>query len=165
MVRSLTALFRWRTTMRLLAVLLLYPTIGVFAVGQDNTDPGTSCIERLRIPVYPQIAKAARLQGTVTATVLLSPMASVRAIEKAFSPDSQGMGNLFTHDIDKALMETVYRSDCGGKRVTLIFDFRIVGEPNDSPVEFAYFGYPNKFWITAEVHKPTVNRSALLPSK
>jgi hypothetical protein len=131
--------------------------IGVFAVAQDSPDPGISCVERLRIPVYPQIARAVRLQGTVTATVLLSPTASVRAIEKSFSPDSQGRRNLFTHDIDKALMETAYRSDCGGKRVTLIFDFKIVGEPNDSPSEFAYFGYPNKFWITSEVHKPTVN--------
>jgi hypothetical protein len=50
--------------------------------------------------------------------------------------------------VEKAIQEASFRSDCTGKTVVLIFDFKAAGQQSVS------YGYPNKFWIVTAPSSP-----------
>ena len=55
---------------------------------------------------------------------------------------------------EKAIQEASFRSDCTGKTVVLMFDFKVAGRPSGDPKQSVSFGYPNKFWIVTEPSRP-----------
>ena len=144
--------------MRFLTTLFV---IGVFAAhAQSTTDVGanTDCIERLRLPAYPRLADAARISGTVTASVVLSAGGSIaKTVLDMDAASKKTARELFPAAVEKALRVSTFRNVCGGKSVTLVFSF-VLGEdfdPDKLPQSIS-FGYPNRFWITipAKVVQP-----------
>jgi hypothetical protein len=51
--------------------LVLLAALSATAFAQE-ADSNMSCVERLEMPVYPKLAEAARIRGSVTATVVVS---------------------------------------------------------------------------------------------
>jgi len=64
--------------MRLLMMLTACLGIALAQSNQD-TEPNTSCIERLQVPVYPPLAAAARVSGSVTATINLTTNGTIES--------------------------------------------------------------------------------------
>jgi hypothetical protein len=111
--------------------------------------PNAACVERLEMPTYPLLARQARLAGTLSVTVTLGPGATVENITtKADLNNNTAQGVFFT-PLKNTILKGRFREDCAGKQVTLIFEFRISGDPSDRQQQEAAFGFPNRFWITA----------------
>ena len=117
------------------------------AQSNQESEPNMSCIERLQIPVYPPLAAAARVQGTITATVLVAsdgPPQTMVAGHSILSPA-----------VDKAIRVSAFRKTCGGKSVALIFNFVL----HSDPAKKVSFGYPNQHWISVVPTTP-INQGA-----
>lgn len=138
--------------MRLLAVLALTCTVCLWtalAQTDQDTESNTSCLERLRMPVYPKLAEQARISGSLTATVTLNPDGSVQRTVLETGSGSATAKRLFPAAVEQALRASAFRKTCGGKSVKLVFNF-VLGEeldPNGLP-QTVSFGYPNQFWIS-----------------
>jgi hypothetical protein len=142
----------WRCDVRLLAVLALMSTVSSWtASAQSNldTESNTLCIERLRMPVYPRLADASRISGSLTSTVILGSTGSVQSIVLDTGGTSTTAKRLFSPAVEKALQLSAFSKTCSGKSVRLVFHF-VLGEeldPNHLPQAIS-FGYPNQFWIS-----------------
>ena len=101
-----------------------------------------SCVERLQMPVYPPLARQASIAGTVTTIVALMADGSAQV-------DAEGH-RLLTQAVEKAIKASIFRKECAGKSIKLLFSFVAGGEldPEKLPYRIS-FGYPNQFWITA----------------
>src|SRR4051794_6704594 len=83
-------------------------------------DANMDCIDRLQMPTFPPLARKARVQGTINAAVVLSSQGTVQTINTKGHP-------LFVPAVEAVIRAASFRSDCGGKTITLVFDFRLVG--------------------------------------
>jgi hypothetical protein len=126
------------------------PRIGT---AQNPFEPETNigCVERLQMPAYPPLAKQAHLEATITASVVLAPKPTVRQqVTTQYKSKTQTAAAILMPTVEKAIQEAAFRSDCTGKTVVLIFDFKFAGPPSGNPKQSVSFGYPNKFWIVSE---------------
>jgi hypothetical protein len=138
---------------RYFAIVLMAFSFGLKSgVTQNPFEPDThiACVERLLTPVYSAVARQVKAEGTITASVVLSPSASVQEISTDFKSKTRRAIGLLIPLVEKSIVEAAFRSTCGGETVVLIFDFKIVGHPSESPKQSVSFGYPNKFWIVTE---------------
>jgi hypothetical protein len=96
----------------------------------------------------------ARTEGTVTASVALSQQASVERI--VLQTASGKVSPLLARGVEKLLREATFDSGCGGKTITLTFEFKN-GEASSEPsAQSVVFVSPNTFWIVSErVRVPT----------
>jgi len=111
-------------------------------------------VERLPIPAYPVAARQDRIEGTVAASVLLSPRASVEKITTDFTSKTSSVRGMLIRTVEDAIRAGAFRANCANKTIVLIFDFQIAGQPSDSPKRSDSYGYPNRFWIVGEPVKP-----------
>jgi hypothetical protein len=109
-----------------------------------------ACIVRLPLPDYPALARMARFQGTVTASVLLSSAASVEQITTEIDPEAAEGGKLLRSLVGDAIRDASCWSSCGEKTIKPVFHFEITGTPSEYARTTLAFGYPNQFWITTQ---------------
>jgi hypothetical protein len=136
---------------RLLAVLALTSTVGLWkalAQSESNVEPNAQCVERLRMPAYPKLADQARISGSLTAIVSLSP-GSIQDTRFEMADATPVAKRLLTQAIDQALRASLFRKNCEGKPVRLVFNFVLSEQldTNNLP-QTVSFGYPNRFWIS-----------------
>jgi hypothetical protein len=140
--------------MRFCVAALLVMTSGpAIGTAQNPFEPETNigCVERLQMPAYPSSAREAQVEATITASVLLSPKPTVQQqVTTQFKSRTQKAAAVLMPTVEKAIQEASFRSDCTGKTVVLIFDFKVTGQPSSNPKQSVSFGYPNKFWIVTE---------------
>ena len=117
--------------------------------GKPPVDTNITCIEKLQVPSYPPLAAQVRLDGVVVATVIVDKYGRVRDVSLSTEMASPSAKQLFTSAVDNALRLSKYSKGCGDKPITLVFNFGLGDElvPGGSPNVF--FGYPNRFWISA----------------
>lgn len=78
-----------------------------------------------------------RISGRVTATVFVASDGSLQ---------TKASGHpLLAPAVEKAIRASVFLKACGGKSVTLVFNF-VLSENLDT--QRVSFGYPNQFWIS-----------------
>jgi len=121
------------------------------ALAQSNqeADFNMSCVERLQMPVYPPLAAAARISGSVTTTATIASGGSLA---------TRVVGNaILAEAADKALRASSFRKSCGGKSVTVVLNFVLGKYYPDGELQGVSFGYPNQFWISALPPVPIAN--------
>jgi len=132
----------------LLAGLLLV-VAGDRASGQPRpveSPSNVECLERLEIPEYPPVARAARIQAIQTVKLLLSDQATIQNVEQNLEVKAVSiLEKYFRESAEKALKSSRFSKTCGGKTITLVFHYELRDDPNTSSL-FA-FGPPNHFWI------------------
>jgi hypothetical protein len=134
------------------AALIITSGLGI-GTAQNPFEPETNigCVERMQMPAYPAMAREAQVEATITASVLLSPKPTVQQqVATQFKSKTQRAAAILMPTVEKAIREASFRSDCTGKTVALIFDFKVAGPPSANPKQSVAFGYPNKFWIVTE---------------
>src|SRR5260370_6713256 len=126
------------------------------AMAQNPFEPdfNIACVARIPLPAYPILARQMQVEGTITASVVLSPQASVQLITTDFASKTPKVTGSLIQTVEDAIPGAVFRIASGGKTGSLIFDFQISGVPAESPRQSASFGYPNKFWVVTEPGKP-----------
>jgi TonB family protein len=107
------------------------------------------CVERIQIPRYPPLAKQARIEGSITASVVLLSDGTVHDIETTVESRYGHAKDLFGSPVEKVIKAAKFRSGCSEKIVELVFHFDLSGA-SQNPGESFSFGYPNAFWIVAE---------------
>jgi Gram-negative bacterial TonB protein C-terminal len=115
------------------------------ALAQSNqeVDSNMSCVERLQMPVYPPLARAARIRGSVTVTVSIAADGSKKT---TMSPSAH---LLLTAAIETALQASAFRTSCAGKSVTLVFNFVFGSELDQGRLpQRVSFAYPNQFYVS-----------------
>jgi hypothetical protein len=112
----------------------------------DETN--VACAQRVQIPSYPLLARQARLAGTLSVKVKLGANASVDEVSAQWHLNNDNAKAVLLAPIENALRKSQFRRDCAGKIVTLEYEFRISGDPNDRQTQEVEYGYPNHFWIT-----------------
>lgn len=124
-----------------LLLITLYCASGQPGPGENSSDIG--CLEHLEIPNYPPLARTARSKVTQTVKVLLSDQATVQSVESRLQGKAADLlERLFKESAEEALRSSRFSKTCGGKTITLIFDY----EPSNDVRLFA-FEPPNHFLI------------------
>ena|SRR5258706_3987601 len=137
--------------MRAYLVVLLIAGLNVgWAQNPFEPESNIACVERLPMPAYSPLARQARIEGTVTASVLLSPQAAVELITTDYESRKSSVTGALIHSVQDAIREAAFHRNCAGKTIVLVFDFKIAGPSSDNPKQSDSFGYPNKFWIVTE---------------
>ena len=113
--------------------------------GAPPDESNISCIERMDLPVYAPLARAARIEGVVTASVRLSAEGSVQDVNSDIPKRDSRI--LLWSPAERVLRNARYRPDCAGKTVTVIFKFQIAGEASSYDRPAHVFGAPNQFWV------------------
>ncbi len=116
----------------------------------SQADSNMACVERLEIPRYPALATQARIEATVTASVLISPEGLPKDSGTEAESKFTRASSLFAPPVWKAINEGKFRPDCAGKIVKLVFHFRLQGASAGKPWQSVSFQYPNAFWIVSE---------------
>jgi len=111
-----------------------------------------ACIEEMVVPPYSFIARRAQQPGTVKATIRIGPNGSMAGLELN-SPDKDLALEVETF----VKLYTVFRADCNGKVVTLVFTFRLEGPPVLGPTVRVWFRGPNHFVIVSQPQAPIIN--------
>ena len=136
-----------------LALAALTLSLGLGAGRAQNPfepDTNVACIERLQMPAYSALSGS---EGTVTASVVLSARGSVEEVRTQLASKTEKVVGVLIHSVEQAVREGTFRSYCGGKTITLVFDFKIAGQPSGNPKQSVAFGYPNRFSIVTEPAK------------
>jgi hypothetical protein len=137
---------------QLLAVLALTTTVGVWtalAQSESNMEHNAQCVEQLRMPAYPRLANQANISGSFTPIVSLAPDGSIQDTRFEMADATPVAKRLLTQAIDQALRASLFRKNCEGKPVRLVFNF-VLSEQLDTTnlPQTVSFGYPNRFWIS-----------------
>ena len=141
---------------RFIIVPLVLTIFGLnIGIAQNPFEPSfnIACVERIPMPAYPILARQSQIEGTISASVVLSPQASVQLITTEFASKTPKVTGVLIRTVEAAIREAVFRAACGGKTLSLIFDFKISGHASDNPKQSAAYGYPNKFWVVTEPEK------------
>lgn len=117
---------------------------------QPQPDYNMACLERLEIPRYPPLATQARLEGTITASVLISPEGLAKQVDTQAESRLATAKSIFGSPVWKVISEATFRSECAGKTVVVVFHFNLAGVSQSNPKQTFSFGYPNVFWIVSE---------------
>ena len=106
------------------------------------------CVTRLRLPVYPPIARSAMVSPSMTVAVSLSEDGAPRSVafENVSGTPADLLERVFRPSVEGALKESRFDAACGGKTVRLVFSFQI---DRDWPAG-VYFLFPNRFEIEAD---------------
>ena len=117
---------------------------------QGQAESNAACIERLEIPLYPPLAAQARIEGTITLSVLLTSGGKVEQVDTEIASKYSQARNLFATPVWKVIKEAKFRPNCAGKTVRLVFHFDLEGVSPGNLRASTSFGFPNTFWIVAE---------------
>jgi hypothetical protein len=134
-------------------MLALAPGVALGRADQEQPSQAESnmgCVERLEIPFYPPLATQARIEGTITASVVLSSEGVVQEIRTGVESKDGQAKKLFGLPVEQVIRQARFRSGCSGKTIRLVFHFNLTSISPSDPRASISFGYPNTFWIVSE---------------
>ena len=131
--------------------LLLLLLAAVLAGSGDDKVPATNieCIRDMGVPTFTSVARRAHEGGVVT--VIVTPDSAGKAARVAVSGPQKDLGEevqMFLED------DTTYQPGCAGKPISLVFEFRVEGQPEQCPLAKVRFKPPNQFVITSAPRLP-----------
>jgi len=125
--------------------------------GQDNMQ----CVDEMEVPRYSWVARGALVDaGTVDIIFRIGAKGTLEDIA-ATSPDPRLLQEVegFLRGYAK------FKSFCAGKRVHMLFTFRMEGERRNDPFTRIKFMHPNHFVITSQRELPTVDVIPVRPKQ
>jgi len=126
-----------------LAATWLIVLTGALCPAQD------SCIQRLQIPSYPPAARNAGVEGTVTASLLLTLVGSVDTLATEVHSSYADARRYFAPAVEAAVRGALFQRACGMQTVSLTFHFQLNRDRvSSSPRQGLPSGTPNQFWIS-----------------
>jgi hypothetical protein len=112
----------------------------------DNSN--WACIEKLKLPVYPLLARQARLAGTLTVFVDIGADGTVERIGARSKLNNDRAQGVMFSPVEKTIRSSVFKRECTGKRVTIEYEFSINGDASDRDQQDVAFGSPNRIFIS-----------------
>lgn len=138
---------RGAESVRVRVLLILLLSWLSFARAQSAEQASNiECIQRLEMPLYPELMRQGRFHGTQVIKVLVSGDGLARLIDSSFRGAPVITEKEFASAAERAVRESHFKA-CAGKTVTLIFHYEL-GDPDTGNSPYA-FSPPNHFWIRA----------------
>src|SRR5690349_21811846 len=103
-------------------------TMAVFlpwGAAKAQSDPNMACVERIEIPRYPTLAAQARLEATITASVVISREGSAERVDVQAESRSASAESIFGPPVRKVIRDARFRSHCAGETVRFVFHFNL----------------------------------------
>ena len=110
------------------------------------------CIKELSVPRYTYLARRAATGGTAKAVVTVGPGGKVDTVDIITSEPDIGQ-EVRTYLVERS----TYVEACVGRKVELLFTFRLEGKPEWHPPVWVRFRPPNQFIIISRPEKPIIN--------
>ena len=106
---------------------------------QPATESGRdiSCIQRLIVPNYPALARAARIAADVTVSVVIGHDSASHQITTQGEKPHGDIRRLFSEKVEKAVRSSTFNHQCVGKTIELIFSFELGNDPPTAVLEGA----------------------------
>src|SRR6266404_1991063 len=81
------------------------------AMAQNPFEPdfNIACVERIPLPAYPILARQMQVEGTITASVVLSPQASVQLITTEFASKTPKVTGSLIRTVEDTIRGAVFR--------------------------------------------------------
>lgn len=142
------------------AVLTVFAlAVGTLGSGQVRGQ-NMHCLVEMEIPRYSGLARLALKTGTVVSRITIG--SDGRPAEFYFdSPDQRLSGEV------QAWLEGTarFQPSCRGETVSLLFTFRLEGEPREAPFTIVRFRPPNHFIIITQPQIPHIQVRSPPPRK
>jgi hypothetical protein len=159
---------------RVLFIAVAALLASVHARAQQTTPPasettsgadGLACFENLGTPEYPKRALQETVDGSVWTWTQVSPQGTIDKIEtQVVSAWGQGE-KLLTPPVEKAIRAAKIKSECAGKKVSVVFRYQLHGEATPNPKVTSKTEAPNIMDIESEPATKTEVSSNKGPSK
>jgi len=126
---------------------------------------GLACFENLKAPEYPKSALQEHVDGSVWTWTQVSPQGTVDKIEtQVVSAWGQGE-KLLTPPVEKAIRAAKIKSECAGKKVSVVFRYQLYGEATSEPKVTSKTEAPNVMEIESQPAKKAEVSSNRAPAK
>jgi hypothetical protein len=114
---------------------------------RDATRENMMCVERLRFPDYPHIARSGRLEFSTLAIIALAKGA-VSSIHYEQQSDSRDLyTKVFLPVLDDTIRSSRFAARCDGTQVRVQYVFKLTATP---PLTASFFGFPNRVEVWSE---------------
>jgi hypothetical protein len=126
---------------------------------------GLACFENLTAPEFPKSALQEHVDGSVWTWTQVSPQGTIDKIEtQVVSAWGQGE-KLLTPPVEKAIRMAKIKSECAGKKVSVVFRYQLHGEATPNPKVTSKMGAPNIMDIESQPATKTEVSSNKAPAK
>ena len=142
----------------------------VHARAQESSQPasgpeGLACFENLASPEFPKSALQEHVDGSVWTWTQVSPQGTIDKIEtQVVSAWGQGE-KLLTPPVEKAIRAAKIKSECEGKKVSVVFRYQLHGEATPNPKVTSKTEAPNIMDIESQPATKTEVSSNTAPAK
>jgi hypothetical protein len=146
----------------------------VHARAQQTTQPasemtsgtdGLACFENLGTPEYPKKALQENVDGSVWTWTQVSAQGTIDKIEtQAVSAWGQGE-KLLTPPVENAIRAAKIKSECAGKKVSVVFRYQLHGDATSDPKVASKTEAPNIMDIESQPTTKTEVSSNKAPSR
>ena len=156
---------------RILSIAIAALLTSVHARAQESSQPasgpeGLACFDNLAAPEFPKNALQQHVDGSVWTWTQVSPQGVIDKIEtQVVSAWGQGE-KLLTPPVEKAIRAAKIKSECAGKKVSLVFRYQLHGEVTPSPKVTSKTEAPNVMDIESQPAAKTEvssNRAPAIP--
>jgi hypothetical protein len=114
------------------------------AVASGQGAEGSNCAESVQRPIYPRLARIARMTGEAKASFVTGREGKPAGI------DVTG-GALFVNVVRSAIERTTLDPSCANREVNIRYRFQLQGEPSDEAHTTVTFHAPDEFVVTSNI--------------
>jgi hypothetical protein len=146
----------------------------VYARAQESSQPasqpasgpeGLACFENLVSPEFSKSALQDQVDGSVWTWTQVNPQGNIDKIEtQVVSAWGQGE-KLLTPPVEKAIRAAKIKSECAGKKVSVVFRYQLHGEATPNPKVTSKTEAPNIMDIESQPVTKTEVSSNRAPAK
>lgn len=128
-------------------------------------DPGFECFQSVPTPEFPQAALQAHVDGTVYIWAHLTPQATVEKIDTQVASAWADGAKLLTPPVEKAVRGAMFKSDCAGKTVAVVYRYELRGEPSANPKVTTKMEQPNILYLDSQPESASAARATATTKK
>ena len=130
---------------------------------QPATGPdGLACFENLGTPEFPKEALQAHVDGSVWTWTQVNPQGAIDKIETQVVSAWNQAEKLLTPPVEKAIRAAKIKSECAGKKVSVVFRYQLHGEVTPNPKVTSKTQAPNIMDIESQ---PATEAAAKVATK
>ena len=116
---------------------------------QSVKKDSVACLSNLRLPDYPRVAAAARLDGEIEVRVDLDAKSAIKKIALVPTVARKQAGILLSQSVESALRNSTFSKSCAGTQIQLVFSFVLdLGAPTTGFRQASWFRSPNRFVVS-----------------
>jgi hypothetical protein len=120
---------------------------GAAAPPPPPLNPGFECFANAEKPEFPLAALQAHVDGTLWLSIHLTAQAGVDKIDTQVTSAWGTAKTLLTPAVEKAVRASMFKMDCAGKTVDVVYRYELHGDPVAGPKPTTRMDPPNIMYI------------------